>query len=66
MSVVIVCSNQRAGFAQYNLYTMDIDRRNRNYYNCGVFRYLAKNYRNRGIENKVRKGRRLMIEEENR
>jgi len=27
-NVVMVCSNQRAGFAQYNLYAMDVNKRN--------------------------------------
>jgi len=58
MNAVMVHPNQRAGFAQHNPYTMDIDRRNRNYYSCGRFGYLARNYRNRGIENRIGKGRR--------
>jgi len=38
---------------------MDIDRGNRNYYNCGRFGDLARNCRNRGTEGKIGKGRRL-------
>jgi len=39
---------------------MEVDRRkNRNCYNCGGFRHLAKNYKNRKIENKIGEGRRL-------
>ena len=37
---------------------MDVNRReNQNYYNCGGFEYLARNYRNRG--NRIGEGRRL-------
>ena len=37
---------------QRNSYTMDVDRReNKNCYNCGGFRYLARNCKNRRIEN---------------
>jgi len=59
MNVVIVCSNQRVGFVKYNPYTMEIDRKNRNCYNCGRFGYLMRNYRNRRTENRIGKGRRL-------
>jgi len=39
---------------------MEVDRRkNRNCYNCGGFRYLARNCRNRGMGNRIRDGRRL-------
>ena len=38
---------------------MEVDHRNRNCYNCGGFRYLARNYRNRGTGGRIRKGRRL-------
>jgi len=38
---------------------MDVDRKNRNCYNCGGFGHLAKNCRNRGIEDRIGKGRRL-------
>jgi len=46
-------------FAPHNPYAMDIDRGNRNCYNCGEFGYLARNYRNRKIGGRIRKGRRL-------
>ena len=53
----IVCSQQRIGLAQYNLYAMDVDKReNWNCYNCRGFGHLARNYRNR---NKMEEGRRL-------
>ena len=59
MNTVIVYPNQRAGFALYNPYAIDVDRNNRNYYNCGGFGHLARNCRNRGIENRIGEGRRL-------
>jgi len=50
-NTVIVHSNQRAGFAQHNPYAMDIDKGNRNCYNCRGFGHLARNYRNKmGME----------------
>ena len=40
----------RVGFPQRNLYTMDVNKsQNRNCYNCGGFRYLARNCNNRRI-----------------
>jgi len=36
-----------------------VDKENRNCYNCGKFEHLAKNCRNRGIGNRIRKGKRL-------
>ena len=59
MNTVMVCSNQRAGFAQYNLYVMEVDQGNRNCYNCEEFRYLARNCRSRGTENRIGKESRL-------
>lgn len=54
---------------------MDVDQENRNCYNCRRVEYLARNYRNRGIGNRIEKrrrleygqnnGQRLMIEERN-
>ena len=55
----MVYSNQRAGFAQYNSYAMNMDRKNQNCHNCGGFRHLARNYRNRGTGNKIRERKRL-------
>jgi len=46
--VVMVLSQQRAGFAQRNPYAMDMDRNNRNYYACGRFGHITRHYRNRG------------------
>jgi len=40
---------------------MDVDR---NCYNCGKFEHLAKNCRNRGIGNRIRKGKRLKYRKE--
>jgi len=58
------CSNDTSSVesrgTQRNPYTMDVDRReNKNCYNCGGFRYLARNYKNRRIENKIGEGKRL-------
>ena len=64
-SVVMVCSNQRAWFAQQNLYAMEVDRSNRNCYSCGGFGHLARNCRNRRTENRIGKGIRLKYGQEN-
>jgi len=40
MNAVMIHLNQRAEFAQCNLYAMDVDRR-RNCYSCGGFGHLA-------------------------
>jgi len=58
-NVVIVYSNQRVEFIQHNPYAMEIDRENKNCYNCGGFEHLARNYSNRGTKNKIGKERRL-------
>jgi len=59
MNVVMICPQQKAGFAQQNPYAMEMDRSNRNYYSCGGFGHLARNCRNKRIENKIEKRRRL-------
>ena len=38
---------------------MDVDHRNRNCYNYREFGHLARNCKNKGIENKIGQGRRL-------
>ena len=38
---------------------MNIDKRNRNCYSCGSLGYLARNCRNRKMENRIGEGRRL-------
>ena len=43
MNAVIVYSNQRAGFALCNLYIMNIDRKNWNYYSYRGFGHLVRN-----------------------
>jgi len=58
-NIVIVCLNQRAGFAQYNSYAINVDRGNRNCYSHGGFGHLVRNCRNREIENRIGEGRRL-------
>jgi len=55
---------------------MEMDRINRNCYDCGGFGHLARNYRNRGKKGRTGEGRRLeykgnngqrrMIEEKNK
>jgi len=54
-NMAMATSQQRAGFPQRNLYTMDVDRReNRNCYACRGFGHLAKNCRNRvGMNRKI-------------
>jgi len=59
-SAIIVYPQQRIGGVQKNPYAMNVDRReNRNCYNCGGFRHLARNCRNRREGNRIREGRRL-------
>jgi len=59
-STIIVYPQQRIGGVQQNSYAMDVDRReNRNCYNCGGFRHLARNCRNRREGNRIREERRL-------
>ena len=58
-NTVIMHPTQRAGFTQYNLYAIDVDRGNRNCYSCGGFGHLARNYRNRRIGNRIGEGKRL-------
>jgi len=42
---------------------MEVDRSNRNCYSCGGFGHLARNCRNKGIEDKIGDGRRLEYEQ---
>jgi len=58
-NTVMAHPQQRVGFAQQNSYTMKVDRSNMNCYNCGGFGYLARNCRNRRIENRIGERRRL-------
>ena len=62
-NVRMVCPNQRAGFAQHNLYTMDMDYKNQNCYNYRRFGHLARNYRNRRTENRIGEEKRLEYRE---
>jgi len=54
-NIVMVCPNQRVGFAQCNPYAIEVDRRNRNCYNCRRFGYLVRNCRNRETGNRIGK-----------
>ena len=45
---------------------MKVDWENRNCYNCGSFKYIAGNYRNRGTESRIRESRRLEYRGSNR
>ena len=59
-NIVIVCPNQWAGFVlQYNPYNIDVNRENKNYYNCEGFRHLVRNCRNRRTGDRIRERRRL-------
>jgi len=53
MNTVIVCPNQRVVFVQCNPYAIEVDRGNRNCYNCEGFGHLTRNCRNRGTENRI-------------
>ena len=55
----MVCPNQRAEFALYNSYVMDVDQGNRNCYSCRGFGHLARTCRNKETRNRIGKGRRL-------
>ena len=38
---------------------MEMDRENRNYYNCRYFGHLTRNCRNQGTRDRIKKGRKL-------
>ena len=61
----MVCPNQRAWFVQHNPYAMNIDRNNKNCYNCERFGHLARNCKNGGTGNRIREGRRLEYRNKN-
>jgi len=44
---------------------MDVDWKNRNYYNCGGFGHVARNCRNRRIRNRIGERRGLEYEQNN-
>jgi len=59
MNAVMVCLNQWAEFVSHNPYAMEMDHGNRNCYNCRSFRHLTRNCKNRSIEGRIWKNRRL-------
>jgi len=61
-NIIIVYLNQWTEFVFHNLYTIDINRENRKYYDCRGFGHLVRNCRNRRIRGRIRKGRRLEYE----
>ena len=55
-NAIMIHPNQWAVFApQCNLYAMDVDRNNRNCYNCGSFRHLVRNCKKRGTKDRIGK-----------
>ena len=56
-NTVIVWPQQRTGLAQYNPYTMEVDK-GRNCYACRGFEHMACHCRNRGRE-RIEQGRRV-------
>ena len=57
--MVMIYLNQWARFAFCNLYVIEMNQENRNYYNCGSFGYLARNCRSRRIGGRIGESRRL-------
>ena len=60
-AIVIRNLGRQIGLPRRDPYVMDVDR-GRNCYNCGGFGHLARSCRNRGIGNKIGKGKRLEYE----
>ena len=59
-NIMIVHLTQQAGFVSWqNLYTIEVDHGNRNYYNYESFGHMARNCRNRGIGGRIGEERRL-------
>ena len=57
---MMVHPNQQVRFVpQQDLYAMEVDKTNRNYYDCGGFGHLVRNCRNRNMKGKIGKSRRL-------
>ena len=66
MNIVMVYLNQQAVLVPHNPYAIKVNYKNRNYYNCGRFGHLARNCKNRRIEGRIGKGRRLKYRGNNR
>ena len=65
-NVVIAHLGQQAKFtSQQDLYAMEVDRENRNYYNCRGFGHLVRNCRNKGIEDRIGENRKLEYRNKN-
>ena len=65
INTVMVCSNQRVGFALYNPYTIDVDCRNQNCYNYREFEHLVRNCKNKETGDRIGEERRLEYGNEN-
>ena len=59
-NAVMTYPNQQVGFMpKWGQYAMELDRRNKNCYNCRDFEHSARNCRNKGIGDRIGEGRRL-------
>ena len=54
---------QQIEFILHNLYTIEIDWKNRNYYNCGEFGYITRYCRNRETKNRIGERKKLEYRE---
>ena len=58
-NAVMVHPTQQAVFTLQNPYAMEVDRGNKNCYNCGSFEHITRHCRNRKTEDRIGEGRRL-------